>query len=214
MKNSKIFLLFALLLCMQGACVKNTTISGTISDKATGLPIEGVSVTMSATKYKSENDKVTPVSLGADEVLTGPDGRYLLEIDTKRPDELGMGALKDGYAYAGERPCWGKDKVFDFEMDPVDAGIRVTIVNESGYSGKTYALAYEGIHKIGHYFYPWPVLLNKGESLSRTLKTCGDAFVEIRWGSQTNQPLILHAGVHLDSVFCPRNDTTEYLLKL
>jgi hypothetical protein len=214
MKNSFNFLFLAFMLVAQGACVKNTSISGTISDKATGMPLEGVSVSMSATKYKSSNDKVTLVSLGADKVVTGSDGRYLLEIDTKRPDELGMGALKDGYVYVWEPPRWGKDKKFDFEMDPIDAAIRITIINESGYSGKTYALAYEGGHKLSHYFYPWPVILNKGESLSRTLEICGNSFTEIRWGSQPNQPLTLHAGVQRDSIFCPRNDTTEYLLKL
>jgi hypothetical protein len=56
----------------------------------------------------------------------------------------------------------------------------------------------------------------KNTSISGTIseEICGNSFTEIRWGSQPNQPLTLHAGVQRDSIFCPRNDTTEYLLKL
>lgn len=214
MKHSFNLLSFALIILVHGACVKNTGISGTISDKATGLPIEGVSVSMSAKKYHSENDKVRTVTLGADEDVTDSDGQYFLEIDTKRPDEFGFGALKDGYVHVSKTISWGKDKSFDFEMNPIDAVIRITVINETGNSGKTFALVYERDSRLNHFVYPWPLLLNKGESLSQTFNICGDDFAEIRWGSQSNQPLILHEGVQRDSIFCPRKDTTDYVLKL
>ena len=207
-------ILFVALIFVQSACVKHTSISGTVSDKATGMPLEGVKVSMSAIKYKSENDKAIRIILGSDQVITGPDGRYFLEIDTKRPNELGMGALKDGYVHVWTPPRWGSANTFDFEMNPIDAGIRLTIKNESGFSGKTYALVYERDNKLNHFFYPWPVILNKGDSLSSTLHLSGGAFAEVRCGTNSNLHLPSQGGVQIDSVYCPRNDTVEYLLKL
>lgn len=199
------------LLC---ACVKKSTISGIITDKATGLPIGGVQVGISAIKYESENDKVTSNSLGEDSQLTGPDGRYFLEIDTKRPDDFYFGASKAGYVHRSITLSWGKERTYDFELNPIDAVIRVTVSNESGSTAKTYALINSSAGPNFGYIYPWPFVLQQNESFVSTFNVCGGSFTEIRWGNQPNQPLKRFEGVQRDSVFCPRGDTTDYLLRL
>lgn len=216
MKNA-ISLFMALVCCYTfSACTKDTIISGIITDKANGQPLEGVKVSFTAYKFFLRQDNLTQDKriMETKSAVTGSDGRYSFQLDTKSPDEIEFEAQKDGYNEESRVVEWGKSESEDLAMNPVDATLRVKVINESGTFDNMYAVLNSGKELPSHYFQPWPFLLNQGETFTETFKVNGGQMVEIRWGNDENEPLHLYNGVHRDSIFCPRGGTTDFLLKI
>jgi len=207
------YLLIPLISCNK---TKITTVSGVVSDAATGLPLSGVIVGIGASKYKTENDDSVEYSIGGDQDTTNINGLYSLQIETECPESIGWYAEKMGYVRKPyEKIEWGDQINEDFEMRPIDAFIRIIVTNESNYTGKTYcrvAGAEFGEHVA--FIYPWPFLVSPDSMLTYNFPTAGGQFIKIYWGENENYVTWKSNNAMVDSVFCERNDTVEYVLKL
>lgn len=186
------------------ACKRNTMITGIVTDSSTGLPIEGVEVHLIASRFAKHGGV-----LGVDEdtITTGTDGAYALEVSTARADNVFLRYIKKDYIPYSPDVKRGDCKQVDAVLNPIDAYINFTIINESqsqelhiGTKGNMY---YSG--NGGKDFW-------KETDIPTTylLKVPGGDFIRIYWGDES---FTWDNASHVDSTFCPRNDTTQFLLK-
>ncbi len=191
--------------CILSSCERTTTVTGTITDSATGLPLEGVKVNLVANLFKKKGFELVDSSI----FVTGADGKYTVEIEGKKISQIFIRMGKPYYfspeeIYLKKGDC----KVFDKKLNPLDAYLAFTVINETQ-ADELFCFVggnlYEGNLQIG----PG----GKGSDIPSTflLRVAGGDFVRIYWDSKLSN--LIDKASHVDSIFCPRNDTTQFLLK-
>jgi hypothetical protein len=194
-------LLFVLLAI---ACKRTTMITGIVTDSGTGLPIDGVEVHLIASRFAKHGGTLV---VDEDTLTTGADGAYALEVSTARADNVFLRYIKKDYVPYSPAVKRGDCKQVDAVLNPFDAYINFTIINESQSAELHCSVTgnmYLNIRNGG------PV--GKGDNIpsSYILNVPGGDFIRIYWD---NEPFMLSKASHVDSIFCPRNDTTQFLLK-
>ena len=189
------------------SCKKTTTVTGIISDRGTGLPLEGVKVYFGANKILSRG-AVDVIDKA--EVVTGLDGEYTVEVEGKGIDYIFIRLTKSGYIRAYKTVDIGTSEVYDRPLNPLDSYLKVRIQNESGASSVNYRLKgtpYEDLEAVGPnggYKFSVPF----GESVDHLINVPGGGYIQVYWDT-----LSVAQPHHLDSIYCPRKDTTLYLIK-
>ena len=177
------FLFF--LLAIISACKKETSISGTVIDKSTNVPLEGVAVGLVA--YNNAPPPDYTKVLDSDHVITDIDGRFFLEIESRNSNYLGYSALKEGYMRKIEELARGTKLDIDLQMYPIDSYLKVTAKNVPGDSDKVYYLiSGEYFEHTVQYGYPWPHEFEIGDSISNIFKIPGGTNTLIYWGLTKN----------------------------
>ncbi len=204
MKKHTIIAIFLFVL-VAIACKRTTMINGVVTDSGTGLPIDGVEVHLIASKYAKHGG-----TLGVDEdnITTGTDGAYALEVSSARADNVFLRYIKKDYIPYSPDVKRGDCKQVDAVLNPIDAYINFTIINESQslelHIRTTGNMYYSGNGGKG---------FNKLADIPSTylLKVPGGDNIQIYWDKD---PITLYAkAAYTSTIFCPRNDTTQFLLK-
>ncbi len=210
MKHHQLFAAFILSVWVLAGCKKTTTVSGVITDSGTGLPIKGVQVLLVANKIGNKG----MINVDNQTDLTDDQGQYLVEVEGKKINHVFMRITKKGYAapkiiYFENGDC----TEFNRQLNPFDANLQLTLINESGaeefYYYTTGAL-YEGSAYQDTPYGDGPYIIPPQSSLIHDLDAAGGGFVRIVWDYQR---INLESHPHIDSVYCARNDTTYYELK-
>ncbi len=203
MKKHTINTIFLFLL-VAIACKRTTMITGIVTDRGTGLPIDGVEVHLIASRFAKHGGTLV---VDKDTLTTGTDGAYALEVSSARADNVFLRYIKKDYIPYSPAVKRGDCKQFDAVLNPIDAYINFTIINESqsselyiGTNGNMY-----GSGSGGKSFYRLADIPS-----TYLLKVPGGDNIQIYWDSE---PTSLAKASYTDSIFCPRNDTTEFLLK-
>jgi hypothetical protein len=204
MKKHTIIAIFLFVL-LAIACKRTTMINGVVTDSGTGLPIDGVEVHLIASRFAKHGGTL---GVDKDTVTTGTDGAYALEVSTARADYAFLRYIKKGYISYSPDVERGDCKQFDAVLNPIDAYINFTIINESqspglhiGVTGNMYLSG-----NSGKDFY-------KLSDIPSTylLKVPGGDNIQIYWDKE---PITSYAkAAYTSTILCPRNDTTEFLLK-
>lgn len=189
------------------SCKKTTTLTGIITDRGTELPLEGVEVYFGANRLL-KNGRVSVVDKA--EVITGTDGKYTVEVVGKDIDYTYILLTKNGFIRVVKEIDIGTSEVYDRPLNPLDSYLKLRIQNESGASSIDYRLKgtpYEDIVAVGPnggYRFSVPY----GESVDHLINVPGGGFIQVYWDT-----LSVAKPDHLDSIYCPRKDTTLFLIK-
>lgn len=200
---------FAMMLSFAGiSCKKTTMVTGMITDSATGQPIKGVKVLMAGNKNGSDETITVDLDISATDTL----GQYAVEVSGKRIQRVFIRITKDGYAekkivYFDNGSC----TEYNWVLNPYDAYLSIKLINQSGANDLFYAIAgnnYDGLRIVGpsgsH-----SLMIPKDDSLTQVVKIAGGDFNQLLWDIKN----FGSSPAHIDSIFCPRNDTTYYVLR-
>lgn len=200
--------LFTLVLLIAAGCKKTTIISGTITNSATGAPVEGVSVLLVATRSTGPGSEVVSKA----ETLTDLQGNYSVEVEKKHAESTFLSIEKDGFVKPKiihfER---GSHETFDYALNPYDAWLRVTYNNQSVNSIKNFYNYYTGTYLEGKIYCSamlgcGPFLFQANESRTEIIEIPGGAEITISWDTVKIPGAFQYAN-RIDTL-CPRNDTT------
>jgi len=213
MKNL-FFLLSLLSLVILNACQKTTDVQGTITNYATGLPIKGIRVALFATNTNGQGF-TNVISEDADS--TDENGKYNLHVEAKSADILLRADIPKDFVEPKARSIKnGKTRTEDFALKPYDAYLRLTLKHDSSSAPKIY------YYFTGAFYEDQTDPQSPGASKGIEIPLgASKTFVHLVPGGQTitivwdtkkfNIPL--NPFPHITSVECPRNDTTDFVLK-
>jgi len=208
MKYVLYVLLFTIVLFFTAACKKTTIVSGTITNSATGTPVEGVSVLLVATRSTGPGSEVVSKA----ETLTDLQGNYSVEVEKKHAESTFLSIKKDGFVTPKvilfER---GSHETFDYVLNPYDAWLSITYKNESVNSIRKFYNNYTGVYLEGRIYCSamlgcGPFLFQTNESRTEIIEIPGGAEITINWDTVKIPGAAQYAN-RLDTL-CPRNDTT------
>lgn len=186
-----------------------THVFGTVTDGATGLPLSGVSIrfTVSWVETKGGNPVVRNILS-----TTGSDGTYSFLSETEYPSQIGFTAEKKGYLPKLYKEVnRGDDLQYDFKMHPIDAVLKIKARNENNSIPRLYfRLGNELYENYSQFCSPWPLLIPQGDSVENIFQVPGGRDMLIYWGA--DESVSWNPNTPRFSVFCPRNDTTEFVL--
>lgn len=191
-----------------GACCSSLTteISGRITDKVTGQPVENASVELYVFDYAHEHDFYAEKY-----TQTDAKGGYYLTADGPCTIEGGHASvLKDGYWSVYNKPVvGGKAQVLDFQLTPEDAVLRVHLKNVSASNSLIY-FKYQcntGDEPWSYCFgKSYPDTLQADQEAVKLIAVPGDTYNRVFWDVQDFNK---GKAAHLDSIYCARNDTTD-----
>jgi hypothetical protein len=196
------------------ACQKTTDVQGTFTNYATGLPIKGIRVALFASK---DNGKGYPVFISQDADSTDENGKYSLHVEAKSADIILNANIPNGFVEPKMRYIKnGKTRTEDFALKPYDAYLRLTLQHDSSsgskvyyyfsgplYEDQTYPVNPEGLTGID---------IPLGESKTFVHLVPGGQTINIIWDTH-KFVLYKNPFPHTTTVECPRNDTTDFVLK-
>jgi hypothetical protein len=117
-----------------------------------------------------------------------------------------MGLTKSGYIEVYKYFDIGSCETYDRPLNPLDSYLRLRTQNESGAQKLRYILygtPYEEITTTGP-----DGNTPQGTTVDHIINIPGGGYVQVGWDTVSpNQQL------HRDSIYCPRKDTTLYLIK-
>jgi hypothetical protein len=134
--STKAYLPILLLLMALLSCKKTTMITGRITDRGTGLPVPEVKLRLSSFDGRTNPQKL----VDEDREVTNTDGNYSLEVTGKHVDFVEVYLeQKNGYvipegAFFESGDCTS----LDFELNPYDAYLKLTLQNESNPAGEIF----------------------------------------------------------------------------
>ncbi len=200
--------LLLLLLGLMTGCKKTTIISGRITSSANGQPVADVKVTLAASRSTGPSSEI----LSQDSDSTDANGVYMVEVDGKNSEIIFWAIQKEGFVKPKgiiiER---GNRKTIDFILNPRDAWLRLTFENQSDNLAKDFYANCSGIFFTEGQFEALvssPYLVQPLESRTKITSIPGGADVLIKWDT-----VGLGDVANKLAVFCPRNDTTDILIK-
>ncbi len=208
-------LLFSLILV---SCARTTVVSGRITNIRTGNPVVGMPVTLNVYNGNEPRDSSNPKKVGDTSTKTGSNGEYALEYTDVGIDAVGL-FLDNGeicYSYFG---AVRSDKVktngsseVNIQIDSIDGKLQLILQNLSGQSDKLYLRV--DCDATGEKGYACCSInfnntIPAGQSDTVTFRISAGRFVPVYWGETIftgwNAPRV-------DSVFCPRNQTTPMVI--
>jgi hypothetical protein len=209
MKNLLQLLFLAILFI---ACKKTTDVNGTFTNNATGLPIKGIPVTLGASNTDKKGNIIV-ISEDADS--TDENGKYQLHVEAGSADIILQADVPQGFVEPKIRYIKnGKTRTEDYALNPYDAYLRLTLQHDSNSASKIYyyfmGAFYEGnkydpIGSVG-------IEIPKGESKTFLILIAGGQTIGIVWDTKTIN-ILSNPFPHISLVDCPRNDTTDFVLK-
>ena len=214
----KYMTLFSLLLLLSSACNRSTMVSGRITNLTTGNPVVGMKVELSIYNGNEPKDSANPKKVGAAVSTTGPNGEYALEISGSGIDGASL-SLRDGVLCSAFFDAKYSDQVaanaareVNIQVDSIDGTLQLVLDNQSGLSDRVYVrvdcdqIAPKGYACCNHDF---ENLLSAGQSNTLNFGVSAGRYVSVYWGESTfpnwDAP-------HIDSVFCPRGQVTQWKL--
>jgi hypothetical protein len=164
----KLLMVLCLFLSCITACKKSTTVSGIITDVLSGLPLEGVTVSIEYSALKNgQNDIIATATQ-----VTSADGRYLLELVGAKNADLDMRIKKEGYvAFFPKRLNSSGVQDVNIKLRPKCCEVVLTIFNSKNYPLKFYSYMqgkFFGEAEKSVYSQPDPLEINANSSLTYT----------------------------------------------
>jgi hypothetical protein len=209
MKNLLQLLFLAILFI---ACQKTTDVNGTFTNNATGLPIKGIRVALFA---KNTNGKGVTTTISEDVDSTDENGKYQLHVEAGSADILLRADVPQGFVEPKVRYIKnGKTRTEDYALNPYDAYLRLTLQHDSINASKIYYY-FTGAFYEGNKYDPVGsvgIEIPKGESKTFLLLVAGGQTIGIVWDTKAINNLS-NLFPHISLVDCPRNDTTDFVLK-
>jgi hypothetical protein len=221
MKKSKSLLLVTALffLCLLSACTRTTMVHGRITNIWDGSPIVGTKVALYVYDGNEPHDSANPKKVGESTDVTDVNGEYALEYSGTGIDKVGL-YLDDGYGCSSffgsvwsDKPQPNRSREVNIQVDPVDGKIELVLQNQSGISNNVYLrVDCDATGEKGYYCcnYAFENTILPGQSDTVQFNVSAGRFVPVYWGEQQfagwNSP-------HVDSVFCPRGQTTPLVIK-
>lgn len=209
MKNLLQLLFLAILFI---ACKKTTDVNGTFTNNATGLPIKGIRVRLGASNTDIKGN-ITTISEDADS--TDENGKYQLHVEAGSADILLQADVPKGFVEPKTRYIKnGKTRTEDYALNPYDAYLRLTLQHDSSSASKIYYY-FTGAFYEGNKYDPVGsagIEIPKGESKTFLLLVAGGQTITIVWDTKAIN-ILSNPFPNITSVECPRNDTTDFVLK-
>lgn len=211
MKNLLQLLFLAILFT---ACKKTTDVNGTITNNATGLPIKGIRVALFA---KNTNGKGVTTTISEDVDSTDENGKYQLHVEAGSADILLRAFVPQGFVEPKLRYIKnGKTRTEDYALNPYDAYLRLTLQHDSSSASKIYyyfiGAFYEDKSDPSNPGALKGIDIPVGEHKTFLHLVPGGQTIGVVWDTKKfNIPL--NPFPHITLVDCPRNDTTDFVLK-
>lgn len=209
MKNLLQLLFLAILFI---ACKKTTDVNGTITNNATGLPIKGIRVTLGASNTDIKGNIIT---FSEDADSTDENGKYQLHVEAGSADIILQTDVPKGFVEPKLRYIKnGKTRTEDYALNPYDAYLRLTFQHDSTNSSRIYYY-FMGAFYEGSYFDMYGSLgveIPKGGSKTFLHLVPGGQTIAIVWDTKKID-VQSNPFPHITLVDCPRNDTTDFVLK-
>jgi hypothetical protein len=211
MKNLLQLLLFAIIL---HSCQKTTDVNGTFTNNATGLPIKGIRIALFAT---NTDGKGVTNTISEDADSTDENGKYNLHVEAGSADILLRADIPNGFVEPKARYIKnGKTRTEDYALKPYDAFLRLTLQHDSINASKIYyyfiGAFYEDQSDPSNPGALKGIEIPLGESKTFVHLVPGGQTIGIVWDTKKfNIPL--NPFPHISLVDCPRNDTTDFVLK-
>ena len=207
-----------LTLCLLCSCSRTTMVSGRITNIRTGNPVAGMPVTLYVSNGNEPRDSSNPKIVGESSTTTNSNGEYALEYSGIGIDGAWLEINESLYCYAHFEEfrsggvVTNKSSEVDIQIDSADGRIRLLLQNQSGLSEKIFVrVDCDATGPKGHTCCNRDVENNiqPGQSETLSFSVSADRFVPVYWGTSQfsgwNAP-------HVDSVYCPRGQTTWLLL--
>ncbi len=205
------------LLVSTASCKKPTIVTGTVTDRKTGTPIEGAEIEFQFKQKKNDSADIYVFET----VVTDIMGRFTYENDA----EIGMfAALKSGYVQKGYgtlvaaiNQCEAND--VSISLIPLDGRLNLIIENSTGQFDSIYVKIYSPsvyseatITKGSVNLHRDTPAIESGEVQTFNVWIASEEYAHIYWGFSPITNLTL-APFH-DSIYITKNDTTHYLLSI
>lgn len=205
--------------CLLCSCSRTTFVSGRVTNIRTGNPVVGMPVSLSIYNGHDPQDSSNPKKVGTSSTLTGPDGEYTLELSGKGIDEAGLqldeGRLCFSYfeAYRSDNVVENEAREVNIQIDSIDGRLQLVLENETGQFPKLYVrVDCDATGDKGIYCCNTNVenSLSAGQTTSHEFPVSANRYVWVYWGTD---PFTGWNAPAIDSVYCPRGQTTPFVIK-
>jgi hypothetical protein len=196
------------------ACNRTTIVSGHITDLRNGQPLANLPVYLTA--YKGyEHDSANRKFDGRSSTTTDNSGKYSLEFTDSGIDYIGISiGLDVGCYYDFFNELVGSGSLragcsneYNIKTIPIDGHLRIRLKNTTGQADTVYC----GIDSDGQGYAKalcakrLTLPIAAGQTTSFNTGIAGDQYIKIYWGTTD---FLKWDAPRVDSVYCPRNDTT------
>jgi len=209
-------ILLTAVLLLQFSCGKElppTVIKGQVTDKKTGAPIEGTTLTFEFYYSGSDGNEINATRY----TKTDFEGRYYLSQTSDYSDIWSSEASKIGYVgHLIHNIIRGKENIIDASLSPKDGTLLLNVKHPIGPIDSVYVMIgnptfiqeYESQGKI----LPekFPIIISAGEVYNQYFDLPAEEYTRVYWGG-SYFPALKYAPFY-DSVYLKLKDTTTFTL--
>lgn len=215
--NFRLFYLTIFMLIALG-CSRTTMVSGKITNYHTGKAVVGIDVILRAYNGNQPQDSSNPKLVGEVKTKTDTSGYYELDYTGSGIDKtnLWIGGYPCGNYFESsqsEKLKTNDCTEINFQLDERDGDLHLVFENQSGSIDKVFLrVDCDATGDLGFYCckHSFENEIAVGQRDTVKFGVSADRFVKVFWGTETFNNWY---APQIDSVFCPRGKSTEFLIK-